>query len=57
MNIIDLSTLGEDQDLNDEAVKNGGRIMSSYEVTDDVTVWVLTEWDRSVTTVLLPSEY
>lgn len=35
----------------------GLRIFSSYAVTPDLTVWVITEADRSVTTVLLPSDY
>ena len=42
--------------VNEEAVENGGRILSSYKVGDG-EVWVITEWDRSVSTVLLPSEY
>ena len=51
----------EDANLNDEAVGNGdperqGRLLSSYKTGSD-TIWVITEWDRSVTTLLLPSEY
>ena len=46
----------EDQQSNDYAVKNGGRILSSY-LLGHQKVWVITEADRSVTTVLLPSEY
>lgn len=36
-----------------------GRVLSAYELTgyDFGKVWVITEWDRSVTTVLLPDEY
>lgn len=34
-----------------------GRIMSSYKMPDGSTIWIITEWDRSVTTVLLPDEY
>lgn len=33
-----------------------GRLMSTYKVRG-IKVWVITEWDRSVTTVLLPEEY
>jgi hypothetical protein len=47
----------QDKALNDAAVKDGGRIFSAYQLTDDLRVWVITEWDRSATTVLLPSEY
>ncbi len=47
----------EDAGLNDEALINGDRILSVYKLTDEVTIWIITEWDRSVTTILLPSEY
>lgn len=48
----------EDQALNRLAATSGGRILSSYTVgADRSKVWVITEWDRSVTTILLPSEY
>jgi len=46
----------EDRELNDRAVQDGSRILSSYK-KDDITVWIITEWDRSVTTALLPIEY
>ncbi len=46
-----------DKAQNDAAVKNGGRIFSAYRIADDLRVWVITEADRSSTTVLLPSEY
>ena len=46
-----------DKAQNDAAVKNGRRIFSAYQVTDDLKVWIITEADRSHTTVLLPSEY
>ena len=32
------------------------RILSSYVLSEDDTVWIITEWDRSVTTLLLPEE-
>lgn len=47
----------DDATLNDLAVLEEGRLLSSYTLSSDVTVWVITEWDRSATTVLLPSEY
>jgi hypothetical protein len=31
--------------------------MSSYQVTDAEKLWIITEADRSVTTLLLPAEY
>ena len=40
------------------SVKRGFRVLSSYRVgPDGVKLWVLTEADRSSTTILLPSEY
>ena len=54
----------EDTKLNDDSVKTGGRLLSSYPI--DATnlyegredkLWIITEWDRSVTTLLFPSEY
>lgn len=47
----------EDAQLNDEALKSEGRLLSSYPLGGDTHIWVITEWDRSVTTFLLPSEY
>jgi hypothetical protein len=53
----------EDRKLNDEAVKSGqSRILSSYlanfpVMESDTKIWIITEWDRSVTTILYPSEY
>ena len=48
----------EDRGLNGHSVRRGGRVFSSYRVgDDDRTVWVITEADRSATTVLLPAEY
>ena len=48
----------EDQETNKEAVKYGDRILSAYTLPDEQTkIWVITEWDRSVTTILLPEEY
>ncbi|VBT19815.1 hypothetical protein [Burkholderia pseudomallei] len=46
-----------DRRRNDAALAQGDRLLSSYQVTSDVTLWIITEWDRSVTTLLLPSEY
>lgn len=47
----------EDAQLNDKALKSDGRLLSSYPLGGDTRIWVITEWDRSVTTFLLPSEY
>jgi len=47
----------EDRRSNDAALKNGDRLFSSYRITPDLKLWIITEWDRSVTTLLLPDEY
>lgn len=54
----------EDIATNNDALINGGRLMSAYKVPDELVdkfdedkIWVITEWDRSVTTVLYPGEY
>ncbi|WP_018988626.1 hypothetical protein [Aromatoleum toluclasticum] len=47
-----------DRRLNDAALESGeDRLFSSYRVAPDLKLWIITEWDRSVTTLLLPSEY
>jgi hypothetical protein len=47
-----------DRCLNDAALQSGeDRLFSSYQVAPDLKLWIITEWDRSVTTLLLPSEY
>jgi len=47
----------EDQEANDKAVLNGTRILSAYVIGTYVKIWVITEADRSATTLLLPDEY
>ena len=52
----------EDRRLNDEAVKDGSRILSAYRLKTGVKVWVITEAEddqghRAATTILLPDEY
>jgi hypothetical protein len=46
----------EDKIRNHDALADGSRIFSAYNVGDG-KVWVITEADRSSTTVLLPEEY
>lgn len=46
----------EDKEANDEALKDGGRLMSSFNY-EDTNVWIITEADRRVTTVLFPEDY
>ena len=49
----------EDKELNDEALLNGDRLVSAYEYPkhEDWKIWIITEWDRSATTILFPHEY
>lgn len=46
-----------DKRENDLSLKEGYRLVSAYSLTDKTKIWIITEADRSVTTVLLPSEY
>ncbi|MEK7218008.1 MAG: hypothetical protein AAB728_00935 [Patescibacteria group bacterium] len=48
---------GEDWTANDDALVDGNRLLSAYRTGKDARLWVITEWDRSVTTILLPEEY
>ncbi len=47
---------GFDRRQNEIALRDGHRVFSSYDVPTG-RVWVITEADRSVTTILLPEEY
>lgn len=39
------------------ATLGGGRILSSYKDANGTVFWIITEADRSYTTVLLPDDY
>lgn len=47
----------DDAEENLRSVENGWRILSSYPISEDQNLWIITEADRSVTTLLLPEEY
>lgn len=47
----------DDKAENELSLKYGFRLMSSYQVMDTEKLWIITEADRSVTTLLLPAEY
>ncbi|MBY0457639.1 MAG: hypothetical protein K2V38_09900 [Gemmataceae bacterium] len=47
----------DDRAVNDDALRSGERLLSVYRSANGVTFWVLTEADRSATTVLLPDDY
>ena len=45
-----------DQRQNEIALRDGYRVFSAYDITAG-RVWIITEADRSITTILLPEEY
>ena len=48
----------EDKAMNDSALKNGDdRLFSKYNYHDGISIYIITEWDRSATTILFPEEY
>ena len=54
----DWGDLGEeDKQANNEAVHYSNRIISAYELLPGQKLWIITEWNRSVTTLLRPNEY
>jgi hypothetical protein len=46
----------DDKQANDLDLKQGGRLLSRYDIEDE-SFYVITEWDREVTTVMLRGEY
>lgn len=46
-----------DRAANEAALRNGDRLLSVYSDSKGTRFYVITEWDRSVTTVLLPEDY
>jgi hypothetical protein len=46
-----------DLNANERALKHGGRLFSAYLSTNQVKFWIISECDRSATTVLLPEDY
>lgn len=47
----------EDAQANDDALLHGERVLSAYRTALGVKLWIITEADRSTTTILLSSEY
>lgn len=69
-NMIDVSALisrhvsgdwsdmcADDIQANKDAIADGCRVFSSYKLNDSDKIWIITEHDRSHTTLLLPQEY
>src|SRR5215470_563946 len=47
----------EDWKENELSVREGFRVLSSYTLSTGKKLWIITEADRSATTVLLPEDY
>lgn len=47
----------EDGEANEFSLVRGLRLLSAYALADGTRIWIITEADRSVTTLLLPEEY
>lgn len=47
----------QDKRANDRSLKDKNRLLSAYRLKDGTRVWIITEADRSATTILLPEEY
>ncbi len=47
----------EDWEENERSARSDSRILSAYHLTTGVKIWIITEADRSATTILLPEEY
>ena len=46
-----------DQRMNAQALKEGARLLSAYTLPGETRIWIITEADRSYTTLLKPEEY
>lgn len=54
----DWGELSEDDVLENElSLQEGFRLLSAYRTGQGLKLWIITEADRSATTLLLPSEY
>ena len=49
-------TCQEDAELNNQAVENNERVVAKYK-TSEGDIFIITEWDRSYTTILFANEY
>lgn len=47
----------EDWQSNEFALLHKDRLLSVYRDRNGTRFWIITEWDRSVTTILLPEDY
>ena len=47
----------EDREANEQALIHGTRLLSAYHAANGTKFWIITEWDKSQTTILLPEDY
>lgn len=47
----------DNKEENEFSLQRGLRLLSAYRLKDGTRIWIITEADRSVTTILLPTEY
>ncbi len=47
----------DDRKANDNALRFGDRVLSAYKAGTGVKFWIITEADRSATTILMPEDY
>lgn len=47
----------DDAAANEDALRHGERLLSVYQTASGTKIWIITEADRSATTVLLPEDY
>ena len=47
----------DDWESNDSALLDDSRLLSVYGSAVNEVFWIITEWDRSLTTILLPGDY
>lgn len=47
----------EDKSENERALRTDQRVLSAYKLPVGAEIWIVTEWNRTVTTLLLPEEY
>ena len=47
----------EDRESNERGLEQGARLLSAYLDRFGNRYWIITEWDGSLTTILLPEDY
>ena len=51
------NTCETDRKMNEKALENDGRIFTVYEQDATTAICIITEWDKSITTIIFPEEY